>query len=855
MVDKVDIALSGTRDAIRGQLVPTIDGKIVAPPNIIPNVTAARAIYYKYRTEHLKRIQLYAQIEGIIAGNPPYNPVELDKSGLGHIANFNNLDARSLYERGALAYWNLLNEAETIIQFELRGDDPNLVKWQDIMSKHWDYVVRQWPAFYTHVNTLTGQLVKFGISACIWPDERDWRWRTIELSRFFVPDQAQADLEQLTAVCVETTFTAQYLWNVYLEFKDKPKGSSPWDTEELGKLLLYRANTHAKTDNQILDMMDMQKRLENGDIGYTTVFSDSIRVVSLFYKEYGPDNEPGITHYMFDRTYEHHTFIFKSDRQYRTMNEAICIFTASPGEFTIHSNRGLGHKIFSGCQATMQFDCSIVDAGRWASTPLIKSLATGSRDFEAIRFYPGVPTNIGTAEFVENTMGANIAQLVNASQYIMQKLQYNTANSGDDPGVPDRNVGSISPSQARMQTYKEFGVLKNNIAHFYSQFDRVLQTMVIRMLKAKKGYPGYEYVKEWQTRCLEDGVPAEMFASGDAKLLTLPRQLLKVCATRVAGDGSTLARLMGLEALQAISGDFGPKAAKEYQRQYIMATMGKTYVKAFITPEEPDEQAGGASLAGVENAVMQEGHSPIFSPENEHRSHIAVHFALGSSTIQQIQQQQTDAVAADKIFAVLIPHLDEHIQAVSKSQFAQTFVKQIVKPWDQLMQYAKMNRKAAAKEVQAQMKKQQEDQAATQQLLNDEQRKNVQVQGDEKRKDFKIQSQVQRASEANQTRAEIMKTKIEKDAENQRLKVVLDAQVKAGQQPSVAETSGAESPSQELASINGRTIAPYDIEGVANGGYVSPYGSRPNPNSIQSTPDVSGSGQNDLSNYPKLPGQ
>ena len=48
----------------------------------------------------------------------------------------------------------------------------------------------------------------------------------------------------------------------------------------------------------------------------------------------------------------------------------------------------------------------------------------------------------------------------------------------------------------------------------------------------------------------------------------------------------------------------------------------------------------GASLAGVENAIMQDGKSPIFSADNEHRSHIVTHLALGTEIITQLQQQK-----------------------------------------------------------------------------------------------------------------------------------------------------------------------------------------------------------------------
>lgn len=815
MAEGIDQVLGG-RDVLRGQIVPLNGGGIEAPKSIVTTVAGAKAIYFKFRSEHVKRIDLYSKIEGLIAGNPPYNPVELQKFGLLHIANFNTLDARGLYKKLGVAYWNLLNQTEMIARFSLRypgekGKAPELIQYADVLSRNWDKVVRSWPSFNTLMNMHCAQLVKLGISPVYWPDERDWRWRVIDLAKFFVQDQAQSDIEQLTAVCVESFFTVQELFETYEAVKDVPKGNSPWDKDELAKLLLHLANTHAKTNYEFVDFMDLQRRLQNGDVLYDAIFSDSIRIVSLLYKEYSGK----ISHFMFHRTYDNGDFLYRYDDQYRCMQEALVIFTASPGEFTIHSNRGLGHELFSLAQAMNQIDCSIVDTVRWSSTPMVKGLSTGTRDFEAIRFVPGVPTNIGTAEFVQNNMGANIDQMIGGSQYLLQKLQSNIANSGNDPSMPDSDKGSIAPSQARAQAYKEFGVLKNNIAHFYTQEDVVIVNMVAKMLASKKGDPGYEYAQEWKQLCKDEGVEDEIFATGKLGRNGLPRHM-EVKASRVAGDGSTLARIMGLQELQFLTPTFGPKQAREYQREYIIATMGVDYLPAFLPDSaQADEVGGGASLAGVENAVMQLGQNAVFSEDNEHQAHMSTHLALGTNTIQALQQQQSDPVAADKIFTVLVPHLAEHFASISRSPFSQSFKSQVEKPFKQIAEYARLNRKNAEAMLQAQIKKKQEEQEATQQVMSDEERKNMQAKGNESRATFKVQSQVQRAKEASDTRAGIMREKVQKDADNQRLKIQLDHGNKALETAHTIEMDTLEQNREQLREMNGRTPAPADLEGKA----------------------------------------
>jgi len=789
---------SDTNDFIRGVIVQKEEGVLEAPQNIIQTTAGARAIYYQYRQEHLPRIQLYSEIEGLIAGNPPYNPLDLDQHRLSHLSNFNNLDARALYEKAALAYWNLLNEAQYLAKFELAIPTPEATDYAEILARHFNDVVRDWPSFNVVFNTLAGQLVRFGISPILWPDERDWRWRTIELSRFFVEDQAQSDIEQVTRIFVESIFTVQYLYEVYSTFEhllDKGKIEEnkwdytvcPWNLIELSKLLIYKANTTAKTDynDLIIDMMDLQRRVQNRDLSLNAIFSDDLRIVTMLSKEY----DGKISHYMFERIFDSGNFLYFVDRQYRSMQEGLIIFTASPGEFTIHSNRGLGHKIFAGCQAMMQLDCSIVDMARMSATPLLKAPSTGTKDFEPIRFYPGVATNIGAAEFQENTMGANISQLIGASRYILQKVQFNTANSGDDPANPDADQGSLSAPQARMKAYKEFSVLKNNIAHFYTLFDIVIKNMVIKMLNSKPSYPGYEFAKEWKDRCLNEGVPPEIFSIKDESFYGLPSHM-RVRASRVVGDGSVAGKILGLETIAPFMGGFGAKAHLHFNRQIIEAALGPDQVQSYMSDaQDPDETSGGASLAGVENAIMQNGQSPVFSLDNEQKAHFVTHLALGNNVIRQIKQQQLDTIEADKQFTVLIPHMEAHFQALVQSPFNQNFVAQMKEPWKELTQYATLNKKNAQNEMEANIRKQQEQQAQTQQVLNDEQLKNLKTQGDIKRADLKVQSQIQRAGEANQTRADVMREKNQLDAGNTRLKVQLDAQAKTLKQQQTANAS------------------------------------------------------------------
>jgi len=515
----------------------------------------------------------------------------------------------------------------------------------------------------------------------------------------------------------------------------------------------------------------------NGDSRFDALYNDSIRLISLFQKEY----DGKISHYMFHRNIDKGEFIFHEPSQYNEMAEALVLFTIHPGEYTIHSNRGLGHKIYSLAQAKIMLDCSVVDMAKWASTPIIKSPSLTTKDSDQIRFYPGVPTNIGTSEFVQNTLGSNVDNVVGAAQYLSNLMQFNLTYSGSDPGQPDPDQGSLSPTQTKLMAFREFSVMKNSIMHFYSIFDMLVQNMTAKMLRCKESDPGYKIAKTWKDRCLAEGVPEVVFdlTGTDKDSWGLPAHI-EVYATRAAGAGSQVAHLMGLQELQPIVGSFGPREEREFKRQFISATIGPEYIDAFMQEgDDVDELSGGASLAGVENAIMQAGRPATFSKDNEHRSHFSIHMSLLQQTIQAIQEQQMDVIEADSIFGVAIPHTQEHLVALSENVFAQQFFAQAKAVFEDVARYAALNRRNAEKAIQTQIKQQQEQQQQQEQVMAEEELKTMQVLNEEKRKDYKLAAQTQRQERAGSAKEEALRRKTDADIALKTKKTEADVSAKA----------------------------------------------------------------------------
>ena len=65
---------------------------------------------------------------------------------------------------------------------------------------------------------------------------------------------------------------------------------------------------------------------------------------------------------------------------------------------------------------------------------------------------------------------------------------------------------------------------------------------------------------------MKTGVPESLFSTRVVDQFGMPKGMA-IKATRVAGDGSTLARLMGLDELAPYVSEFGPKGRQLYLKR------------------------------------------------------------------------------------------------------------------------------------------------------------------------------------------------------------------------------------------------------------------------------------------------
>lgn len=762
-----------------------VKGKLVAPENTIVSPQAAKKVYDRLKETHRKRCWNAERIQGMINGNPPYNPIAMAQAGHADMSNVNWKDGEAIYGSVALAYWSLFNDVENIAEFHVEfGEDEALrAEYGKILAEEWNKTIRSWPDFEKHMTFHQGELIKYGFSAIVWTDEKSWQFKPINYQRFLVPDQTENNINSLNTVLIEQKYPAQFLWEIYESAKENPGGA--WDAEALGHILWQLADIPDEDRKKtITSCEELQKRIRNGDTYYSALYNDDITLVSVFSMEY---DDGKITHHIIHPDILTEEFPYFVDRQYESIREALVYFTYRPGEETIHGNKGLGHSIFSSVEALTQLDCSVFDQTKRSGSLILKGGPTRGRDERQIRFVHGGVLDIGEAEIEQNLLGNNVANSVEAARYFKQKVLSNNNVQGLDPSFMDRNIQTVR--QAQNVATKESKIQKNQISHYYGTLDHFIREIVRKMLRSSSGDTGYEYVAIWKERCIARGVPEELFEIGKAKLKPngLP-DYLDVTASRSAGSGSQIADQLEMERMMSILPIAGERGKVRILKDYIAAYRGYEFVKRYFPDEDQMRQpTGDDTIASMENNFLAEGKQVVVSPDNNHAVHAPAHVRMMSEWMQlyeQDNQAQFDRTTnilqkVDDVFSVAGPHLVKHLFFLEKDPTRKALFQQLRGEWAVLANFGDMIAHNAQRQREAQAREQQEIAQAQAEEEAQNTPKHIKARGEIRLKEQKMIADVQRDARRDSFKFALEREKILNDAENKRLKTAGELAVKA----------------------------------------------------------------------------
>lgn len=749
-----------------------IDGGVAkAPQRVVRSITDARSCYDQMRVAHGPRLKRFAKIQGMIDGNPYYNPAALKKKGL-NISNVNWKDAEAIYESVALVFWSLIEDVGHLAKFETDISTPeNNAQIGRIVSEEWDSVVRSWRQFATKIQQHQGDLVKFGSSFFYWPDEKNWQFEVIDTWKILVPEDTRNETDCINLCAIEIVMSPVELWEIHEN--DAPH----WDKKQIGEVLSRLSYTGNDAIDHDQNWMKIQSEIRSGARSITDILNKDIHLVCLLSREYNGKISKVIFHPSAGSGY-----LFEINGQYESISECLLYFPLIPGEKFIHHVRGIGHKIYNLIEGLTKLDGHIFDAAKAASTVFISSKATREKDGRRLKMDYGGIVDIGDAEFQQSLIGSAIGQQVEVAQYFRSKLEAN-CNIYTISGM---GAGALS-SQKRSATEiaqiarREARVQKNLISLYYQNLDFLYREMVRKMLLSTPTCKGYEFVKMWKARCISRGVPEEFFTplnSENSGFDGLPMHM-RVSATRAAGSGSQLADQIEMKDMMTMMPLLGERGREAVIADAIAATRGHSYVERYRPPADiSKEPIAEDCLADGENVDMESGIQRIVSPDNNHAVHAQRHMERMRGIAQKYQEKAYDLLDADAAFSALGPHFTRHLLYLSRDHTREDLTRSLGAQWRVIANFADMIKNNAQAHREAELEKMQKaaQEAATANTMNDPAM--VKVVADNQRKMLKLQEDIRRNALRDQNKFMLDRMKLTYEAEIEQAKAMQEMAIK-----------------------------------------------------------------------------
>lgn len=752
----------------------------------------AMAAHKAMRSSHAKRSFKYRQIAGMFNGEPPYDPTKLAKANFPH-ANVNWKDSAAIHESVATTYWGLFNDVGTVAQFTLQdiGDPSDAAEHARIMGEEFDKVLREWQSFLPLMAQHQSQLIKYGASFLVWPDERNWKFDIQDVFHVLFPEGTRNRLDAYSLFAFEHVYTFHELWTIHETYT-----GSEWDKPALAAFLYASVKkgvvTGVPDDNRVFSGENwglVAQSIRNGDLGLDQLFNQDVTLVMMLVKEFSgkvsrlifPTNSTAGGNYLYE-----------GREQYEDFSQAMCSFTWNPGEETLHGSKGLGHEIFNLIEAITKLDCGLYDSAKMSGTVLVSTSGRTGIDAKRLKFNPGGIVDIGEAKFEQNLMGSNVSGLVGVSQYFQGKMERNVGMYAVGAGS-DVNGNAMSATEAGIRARRTASVQKSLIAHYQNCLDHLFREIVAKMLTCKDGHPGYEEVELWKERCMKRGVPEAVFASTKENMgqNRLPRHL-SVRATRAAGSGSQMADQLETRELMELLPVLGERGRRQAIQDRVAAIRGYHFVDRYLPPEDEAKLPGFQDqLAVLENNSMEDGEVCLVSPEDNHAVHAQRHRDRMKQIAEAFRAGNYDLLDADTAFEQLGPHFTRHLLYMERDSSRRSLVEGLKHEWAILANLADEVKHNANERRQAQMRQEQEAAMQAQRADNPNSPEMVKIRADSELKMTKLQADIDRNAKRDLSKFLLDRQRITYQAELDRQKAQSKMALEALQAYREAEQKGA----------------------------------------------------------------
>jgi len=757
--------------------VATLDEKTKAVPEArIGSEKDARTVVDQLREAERIRSRKRAKIQGMLDGNPPYNPVTLRNKGQGHRTNLNLREGEGMVDSAKTPYYDLVFEVPQFAQVycEYGDNDQRNYEWGQIISKRYHDMLDSWAGMDFHFQLHQWQMCVFGAGPLCWRDARDWRSQAVKAGQVLVPDDAPANLEELETLVRPRPITPG---DLYQSIKnEKAATAAGWNVKIVKQAIVDAAPDSPSVLN---DWEYYQAQIRAGDVTWNAK-SKRIFVCDLFQKEFNGT----VSHFILldsDSVISQKTgykrdedFLFKKIGRFDCFDQIICPFFYDVGTGEWHSIKGLGPKIYDFCEVSNRLTGEMIDGARIGSGITLEAAdANALLQTQIVHIGGGVVIQPGY-KAVQSRIAESLEGPLAVKRDLQNTLQSNTGQYRQR--VSEENH-EPTLGQAQLNAQQQSVLSKGAVNRYYKTLDgwhketiRRALAMGVKLFKTHKQDTPDDYstamndsergALKFIQGCVADGVPQEALAM---------EYICSIKATRAIGYGSAQMQELATGGLMQLLPMLNEEGRNNVLRRRAALLVGQANVDAIVPPYQqadvPDDQVWAATMEN--NALRELGGDIILTPKQDHVVHFGEHLKDVQQHVQQTQGGQNPQGDPSDPMKLLVhleqagPHMNAHLVHIQGDPTRKDMVGQmrqalvaLGKLADQLKQQM-----AEAMKAQAGQQQQQPDPEAAAKIMK--------VVGDLKLKQAKNEGDMQLKA---QKQAQQMRLKDLQTAHNMRLK-------------------------------------------------------------------------------------
>lgn len=601
------------------------------------DATKVCEIIHQMRENDRPRSRNRARINQVFNGDPPYTQDEAEKNKIHTNVNFleaTNIahNARSMFDT---AFINGGDHFTITLDY---GPVHKRQEWGSILTKEINRTLRRNLHYIEQQKQKFAQVVLHGVGPAMWPSKKVWCPNMLGIDDLLVPSKTFRGFTNLDHFAVHHRMTAAELYQ-----RTHPVNGNPdpgWNLPLVKKVLaaLSKAEPGPQNEDNYLFPEKLQEDYKANSGFYA---SDTTPMVSTWDVYFLDPSSPvkGWKRRMvlsetdlpsgLDKVNTKEFLFNPGDRPYAEKLEMILATQFADGNnvspFRYHSIRSLGFLLYSVSHLANRLRCRMTDTTFREMMMLFRNIPDGDKErTQLIDLYDmGVIPDGWNFVTAQERYQVNQDLVMSSLAQMRQLMAENSArytNELNDGTGKERTATEVM-AQANAANALVGAML--GMAYVYEEF----QDREICRRFCLVG-TGNEEIERFQTRCLQAGVPREVF-NVDA---------WEVNRNKTLGSGNKTLQVAMADRLQAIRPQLDPAAQRAVDRIFVQANTDDPTLAEELVPMSDRPVSSSQEKASLAWGTLIDGKPVVLGGEINRIEYIEVLLGLLQSELDTVQQ-------------------------------------------------------------------------------------------------------------------------------------------------------------------------------------------------------------------------